>query len=184
MASKSSLKIRCGQCNLPFWSEEQLKKHAVTHRRRKMFNCTYCKKGFVRGDHLNMHECTCEKNLKMQIKGQKYSTIMQIRGGVNNVFIHLESAFGHLFQTLFLQATENNSKPGKVQTTILLTCIGSKGGDIYSTFTFKPEANKHVLGRVIKKFETYCQQKKNFTPLRNQFFTCRQMWFNIFFLYK
>ena len=62
MASKSTVKIRCQQCNLPFWSEEQLKKHAVTHKRRKSFNCTHCQKGFVRGNRLKMHERTCEKN--------------------------------------------------------------------------------------------------------------------------
>ena len=75
---------------------------------------------------------------------------------------------------LFLQATENDTKPGKVQTSILLTCIGAKGRDIYSTFTFEPDADKHVLGRVVEKFDTYCQPRKNLTFLRNRFFTCRQ----------
>ena len=75
---------------------------------------------------------------------------------------------------LFLQATENDTKPGKVQTSILLTCIGAKGRDIYSTFTFEPDADKYVLGRVVEKFDTYCQPRKNLTFLRNRFFTCRQ----------
>ena len=99
MTSKSSLKIRCGQCNLPFWSEEQLKKHAVTHRRRKMFNCTYCNKGFVRGERLKMHERTCEKNPEGKIKVGKYSAVMQVGGGMDNTFNLLESALGGVFQT-------------------------------------------------------------------------------------
>ena len=50
-----------------------------------------------------------------------------------------------------------------------LLCIGAKGRDIYSTFTFEPDADKHVLGRVVEKFDTYCQPRKNLN-----FFTCRQ----------
>ena len=46
-----------------------------------------------------MHECTCEKNPKKQVKVRKYSTIIKISGGVNNAFNLLESALGYLFQT-------------------------------------------------------------------------------------
>ena len=99
MTSKSSVKIRCGQCNLPFWSEEQLKKHTMTHKRRKTFSCTYCKKGFVRGERLKMHERTCEKNPERKIKVGKYSAVMQVGGGVDNTFNLLESALGGVFQT-------------------------------------------------------------------------------------
>ena len=75
---------------------------------------------------------------------------------------------------LFLQAAENDSKPGKVQISILLTYIGAKVCDIYSIFTFDPDVKKHVLGRVIEKFDTYCKSRKNLTFLRYRFFTCRQ----------
>ena len=32
------MKIRCGKCNLPFWSKEQLEKHALTHEGKKSFD--------------------------------------------------------------------------------------------------------------------------------------------------
>ena len=55
-------KIRCGKCNLPFWSADQLEKHSETHQRRKNFHCTHCTKGFARADRLKMHERSCDKN--------------------------------------------------------------------------------------------------------------------------
>ena len=42
-----------------------------------------------------MHERTCEKKIKVR----KYSTVMQVGGGVNNTFHLLESALGGVFQT-------------------------------------------------------------------------------------
>ena len=57
MASTSAEKNRCEQCNLLFWLEMhllelQLNEHALTHKRCRMFNGTYCQKGFARGDRL------------------------------------------------------------------------------------------------------------------------------------
>ena len=100
MASKFSVKIRCGQCNLPFWSEEQLQKHLVTHKRRKTFFCTYCGKGFVRGDRLKMHERTCDKN-PVKKNAQRISSVMQIGGGGETLqgFNLLESVFDGVVQT-------------------------------------------------------------------------------------
>ena len=54
----------------------------MTHKRRKTFNCTHCQKVFVRGDRLKMHERTCEKNPEKKNSAQKYSAVMQVRGGV------------------------------------------------------------------------------------------------------
>ena len=81
MAYKSLAKIGCGQCNLPFWLEEQLKKHSVTKKIRKTCNCTYCQKVFVRGNRLKMHQRTCERNTAKKNKVRKYSTDMQVGGG-------------------------------------------------------------------------------------------------------
>ena len=99
MESKSFVKIRCGQCNLPFLSEERLEKHAATHKRLKMFSCSYCGKVFVRGERLKMHERTCEKNLERKIKVGGYSAVMQVGVGMDNTFNLLESALGGVFQT-------------------------------------------------------------------------------------
>ena len=92
MESKSFVKIRCGQCNLHFLSEERLKKYAATHKRLKMFSCSYCGKGFVRGERLKMLMRKCEKNPERNIKVGKYSAVMQVGGRVNNAFDLLESA--------------------------------------------------------------------------------------------
>ena len=82
MAYKSLAKIGCGQCNLPFWLEEQLKKHSVTKKIRKTCNCTYCQKVFVHENRLKMHKRTCEKNPEKKNCARKYSSIMQVGAGV------------------------------------------------------------------------------------------------------
>ena len=76
MESKSSVKISCEQCNLPFWLEEQLKKRSVTYKWRETFNCTHFQKDFVRGNRFRMHEHTCEKNTEKKNALRKYSTFM------------------------------------------------------------------------------------------------------------
>ena len=88
--SKSSVKIRCGKCNLPFLSKEQLKRHAATHKRRETFDCSHWQKGFVRGEPL--HERTCEKKPERKNKVGKYSAVMQVGSGVDNALNLLESA--------------------------------------------------------------------------------------------
>ena len=59
------------------------------------------------------------------------------------------------------------------QVSILLTCIGPKGRDIFSTFTFAAESDSDKLEKVIEQFDTYCQPRKNVTFLRHKFFTCK-----------
>ena len=69
----------------------------------------------------------------------------------------------------FLTATESDSKSDKIKTSILLTCIGPKGRDIYETFTFKQDTDKLKLKSVIEKFMSYCNPRKNITILRQIF---------------
>ena len=71
----------------------------------------------------------------------------------------------------FLTATESDSKSDKVKTSILLTCIGSKGREIYETFAFAEEGDKLKLKPVLEKFTEYCNPRKNITILRHQVFT-------------
>lgn len=75
---------------------------------------------------------------------------------------------------LFLQATESDKKPEKVKTSILLTCIGNEGRKIYYTFNFENEEQKFNLEKVIEKFDSHCQPRKNLTFLTYQFLTCKQ----------
>ncbi len=74
----------------------------------------------------------------------------------------------------FLTATESDGKPDKVKTSILLSCIGPKGRDIYETFQFSTEGDNLKLKPVLEKFAEYCNPRKNITIIRHQFFTYRQ----------
>ena len=74
----------------------------------------------------------------------------------------------------FMVATESDAKSDKVQTSILLMCIGQKGRDVYNTFTFTTPDDKLKLKPVLEIFTEYCQPRKNITFLRYKFFSCRQ----------
>ncbi|CAB4018481.1 Hypothetical predicted protein [Paramuricea clavata] len=74
----------------------------------------------------------------------------------------------------YLTATESDSKSDKVKTSILLTCIGEKGREIYDTFEFENAGDKLKLKPVLKKFEEYCNPRSNTTFERHKFFTYRQ----------
>lgn len=70
-------------------------------------------------------------------------------------------------------ATESDTKPGKVTTSIFLTCIGQKGREIYSTFVFGSPQDEIILEIVLTEFDGYCKPRKNLTT-RHRFFTCKQ----------
>ena len=77
---------------------------------------------------------------------------------------------------IYLTATESVSKNDKTKTCILLSCIGSKGREIYETFDFNPDNENDcwTLTSVVKKCDEYCSPKKNTTILRHKFFTHKQ----------
>ena len=75
---------------------------------------------------------------------------------------------------LYLVATEKDKKPDKVKSSILLTCIGPKGREIYNTFIFEPKENCLVIQEIFKHFDDYCTPRKNITLLRHKFFTQHQ----------
>ena len=75
----------------------------------------------------------------------------------------------------FLTATESDGKSDKIKTSILLTCIGPKGRDIYETFTLEQDTDKLKLKPVLEKFTSYCNPRKNITILRHKFFTYKQV---------
>ena len=65
-------------------------------------------------------------------------------------------------------------KSGKIQTSILMTFIGAKGKEIYSTFTFNSPEDKMNIQPVLSKFNAYCQSRKNLTITRYKFLTSKQ----------
>ena len=74
----------------------------------------------------------------------------------------------------YLQATEKDKKDNKVKSSILLTCIGPQGREIYNTFNFEQYEDKMNIQLLIKKFDEHCLPKKNVTLLRHKFFTYKQ----------
>ena len=73
-------------------------------------------------------------------------------------------------------ATESDQKSYKIKATcsILLTCIGERGREIYETFEFANAADKLKLDSILQKFESYCIPRSNITIMRHKFFTYRQ----------
>ena len=74
----------------------------------------------------------------------------------------------------FLTATESDEKPNKVKTSILLSCIGPKGREIYETFQFDTAKDRLNFDTVLAKFTAYCNPRKNITINRHKFFTYKQ----------
>ena len=74
----------------------------------------------------------------------------------------------------YIDATEKTDKSDKIKTSLLLTCIGAKGRELYNTFTFTPATNSLVYKEVLKKFDNHFEPKKNVTFLRYKFFTYQQ----------
>ena len=75
----------------------------------------------------------------------------------------------------YLTATEKDNKDDKIKTSMLLTCIGQKGREIYETFTFDSADDEMKLEPVLSKFSDYCNPRKNVTILRHKFFTYRHL---------
>ena len=75
----------------------------------------------------------------------------------------------------FLAATESDGKSDKIKTSILLTCIGSKGREIYDSFTFEAVGDEMKLDAVVKCFDDYCEPRKNITMARHKFLTHKQV---------
>ena len=71
----------------------------------------------------------------------------------------------------FFLKTESDEKSDKVKTSILLSCISSKGREIYETFKFATEGDRFTLDKVLEKCMAYCNSRKNITIIRHRFFT-------------
>ena len=75
----------------------------------------------------------------------------------------------------YLVATESDTKSDKIKTSILLTCIGERGREIYETFEFTNDGDSLKLKPVLDQFEAYCNPRSNTTINRHKFFTYRQI---------
>ena len=71
----------------------------------------------------------------------------------------------------YLVATESDTKSYKIKTSILLTCIGERGREIYEIFEFTTAGDSLKLTPVLDQFEAYCNPRSNTTINRHKFFT-------------
>ena len=74
----------------------------------------------------------------------------------------------------YMCATESDQKSDKIKSSILLTCIGEQGHEIYQTLEFNTDTYKLKLQPVIAKFENYCNPRTNTLIIRHKFLTYKQ----------
>ena len=74
----------------------------------------------------------------------------------------------------FMCATESDQKSDKIKTSILLTCIGEQGCEIYQTREFATDIDKFKLQPVLAKFENYCNPRTNTAIIHHKFFYFRR----------
>ena len=75
---------------------------------------------------------------------------------------------------LYLEATGASEKEDKTQACLFLHVIGDDALDIYNNFKFDTAGDNVKLDKIKKKFDEYCNPKKNQTFERHKFFTCVQ----------
>ena len=71
---------------------------------------------------------------------------------------------------IFLEATEAKTKSDAVKVNMLLNLIGSKGTDLYETFTFVTAGDEKKLDKVMEKYEEHVKLHRSVTVNRYLFF--------------
>ena len=61
---------------------------------------------------------------------------------------------------LYKTATEKTKKSGEVKSSILLTCIGPRGREVYNTFVFDDDSMKMNFNCILQQFNDYCSRQK------------------------
>ena len=61
---------------------------------------------------------------------------------------------------LYITATEKTKKSDKVKSSILLTCIGPRGREVYNSFVFDDDSIQVNFNNILQKFDDYCSLKK------------------------
>ena len=70
---------------------------------------------------------------------------------------------------LFMTATEASKKSAKIQSSMLLHLIGEDALEVFNTFEFGSEEDKEKPVEILKKFDEYCNPKRNLTVERHIF---------------
>ena len=74
---------------------------------------------------------------------------------------------------LYITATEKTKKSDEVKSSILLTCIGPRGREVYNTFAFDDDSMKMNFNNILQQFDDYFSPQKNVSFLRYKFFSYR-----------
>ena len=61
---------------------------------------------------------------------------------------------------LYITATEKIKKSDNVKSSILLTCIGPRGREVYNTFVFDDDSMKMNFNCILQQFDDYCSPQK------------------------
>ena len=91
--------------------------------------------------------------------------------------LHFEGNLSEKWKTwksgfdFYMCATVSDQKSDRIKASILLTCTGERGREIYETFDFANAADKLKLDPILQKFESYCNPRSNTTIMRHKFFT-------------
>ena len=75
---------------------------------------------------------------------------------------------------LYITATEKTKKSNEVKSSILLTCTGPRGREVYNTFVFDDDSMKMNFNYILQQFDDYYSPQKNVTFLRYKFLSYRQ----------
>ena len=75
---------------------------------------------------------------------------------------------------IYLVASGHEKKTKKEKTCILLNLAGEQAIEIYNTFAYVEEESEEDVDVVLKKFEEYCNPKRNVTYERHVFNTGSQ----------
>ena len=70
---------------------------------------------------------------------------------------------------LFMTATEASKKLGKIQSSMLLHLIAEDALEVFNTFEFPSDEYKEKTFEILKKFDEYCNPKRNLTVERHIF---------------
>ena len=76
---------------------------------------------------------------------------------------------------LFMTATEASKKLAKIQSSMLLHLIGEDALEVFNTFEFGSEEDIEKPVEILKKFDEYCNPKRNLTVERH-IFNCRMQY--------
>ena len=66
-------------------------------------------------------------------------------------------------------AMELNKKAEAVQVATLLTVIDEKAREVFAMFRWDEDEDQAKIGKVVDKFKTYCQPRKNISFERHRF---------------